>query len=386
MLTQCPKCETIYRLDAADLGAAQGFVECGDCGEQFNALSRLADEPKFTSESLSFRSVPELALSLPEHPDLPTPSGPTFVLMDSEESTVATEAVAPEQTAQAPIDVEQETFFEVASAVAPDADAVFEITPPAATEEDKFPEILPVAGNAAAADTEFETAPLAAAVPSTSIDIGVINPPAQTLSESEHAILFTDPQAEFEDDDPEDLDRIDIDDVPEILKKEVAALNRPRRTGMRWLWMLLAVLLLVGLSFQLAWVFRGKIVAASPSTLPLYLTVCERFGCRIETAAETDSIELLARDVRDHPQYRDSLLVNATLVSHSQSTTLFPVIQLGLFDQMGEVIGIRRFEPHEYLDKSIDLDDGMPPNRSVYIVLEIAGVGARAVGFEFTFL
>jgi hypothetical protein len=116
------------------------------------------------------------------------------------------------------------------------------------------------------------------------------------------------------------------------------------------------------------------------------LSACDRLGCRLKTGSATDEIELLARDVRDHPQYLDTLLVNATLVSLSETTTLFPVIQLGLYGQTGEVIGVRRFEPGEYLDKSIDLGAGMPPNRSVYIVLEVAGVGARAVSFEFTFL
>jgi hypothetical protein len=62
------------------------------------------------------------------------------------------------------------------------------------------------------------------------------------------------------------------------------------------------------------------------------------------------------------------------------------VIQLGLYGQTGEVLGIRRFEPQEYLDKSIDLAAGMPPNRPVYIVMEVAGVGGRAISFEFTFL
>jgi len=144
--------------------------------------------------------------------------------------------------------------------------------------------------------------------------------------------------------------------------------------------------LLIGLSLQFAWVFRGRIIATTPDVLPFYSSACDRLGCRIDTSSGTDQIGLLARDVRDHPQYRDTLLVNATLVSHSETTTLFPVIQLGLFGQTGDVIGIRRFEPREYLHKSIDLSVGIPPNRSVYIVLGVAGVGPRAVSFEFIFL
>ncbi len=41
--TQCPRCETIFRLTAEALRAAAGQVRCGRCGEAFNALSRLSE-------------------------------------------------------------------------------------------------------------------------------------------------------------------------------------------------------------------------------------------------------------------------------------------------------------------------------------------------------
>ena len=148
MLTQCPKCETVYRVDAAELGAAQGFVECGDCGEQFSALSRLADEPKLHSESTTLPSPVEGTSPPPQTTDRSRHSGPAFVLLDSEE-----------------------------------ADAAI---------EHKTSEKLPIS----AVDLE----PVAAAPTSSTIDFAAVAPPAQTLSESEHAILFTDPQLEFEGD------------------------------------------------------------------------------------------------------------------------------------------------------------------------------------------
>ncbi len=396
MLTQCPKCETIYRIDAADLGAAQGFVECGDCGEQFNALSRLADEPSFPSGSTTIPADVEGVAPSSQNTDLRSPSVPAFVLLDDEQANAQIEAEAVDEPPGTAVDpepvatpgLEQAALFEATPERVEDEETVFELSPEAALEQDTFFEVAPTAADAAEQDTVLEIAPDAATTTAGAIDLASIPPAAPTLSESEHAILFTDPSAEFADDDEEadEQDDIDIEDVPEILKEEFAALNKPRRTPMRWLWMLLAVFLLLVLSLQIAWVFRDRVIATQPQALPLYRQICERLGCQVESAAQADRIELLARDVRDHPQYRDSLLVNATLVSRSDSATLFPVIQLGLFDQTGEVIGIRRFDPSEYLDKSIDLGGGMPPNRSVYIVLEVAGVGTRAVGFEFSFL
>ncbi|HLZ97205.1 MAG TPA: MJ0042-type zinc finger domain-containing protein, partial [Steroidobacteraceae bacterium] len=44
MYTQCSKCETVFQLSAETLRAAGGQVRCGRCGEEFNALARLAEE------------------------------------------------------------------------------------------------------------------------------------------------------------------------------------------------------------------------------------------------------------------------------------------------------------------------------------------------------
>ena len=44
MFTQCSKCETVFELSADVLRAAGGQVRCGNCGEVFNALTRLAED------------------------------------------------------------------------------------------------------------------------------------------------------------------------------------------------------------------------------------------------------------------------------------------------------------------------------------------------------
>ena len=44
MLTQCPQCETLFRLGAGDLRRAKGQVRCGECSHVFNALDYLQEE------------------------------------------------------------------------------------------------------------------------------------------------------------------------------------------------------------------------------------------------------------------------------------------------------------------------------------------------------
>ncbi len=45
MFTQCSKCETIFKISAEVLRSAGGQVRCGRCGEVFDALARLAEQP-----------------------------------------------------------------------------------------------------------------------------------------------------------------------------------------------------------------------------------------------------------------------------------------------------------------------------------------------------
>lgn len=45
MITACPSCQRQFRIYAQQLSVAKGLVQCGFCGEQFNALDRLYDLP-----------------------------------------------------------------------------------------------------------------------------------------------------------------------------------------------------------------------------------------------------------------------------------------------------------------------------------------------------
>jgi predicted Zn finger-like uncharacterized protein len=50
MFTQCPKCDTVFRVTARELQIARGDVRCGNCARTFNALESLTDVPPPDSE------------------------------------------------------------------------------------------------------------------------------------------------------------------------------------------------------------------------------------------------------------------------------------------------------------------------------------------------
>jgi len=57
MYSQCPECQTRFRVTADVLRIAQGTVRCGRCGSAFNALARLSDSPSGTPRSIEDTSA-----------------------------------------------------------------------------------------------------------------------------------------------------------------------------------------------------------------------------------------------------------------------------------------------------------------------------------------
>src|SRR5580698_3745764 len=89
VFTQCSKCETVFRLSADVLRAAGGQVRCGKCGEIFNALAHLAEDPSAftaveTEIELEFRADSILESPAPMTPAVP-PASPEAVPPESAE-------------------------------------------------------------------------------------------------------------------------------------------------------------------------------------------------------------------------------------------------------------------------------------------------------------
>ena len=177
------------------------------------------------------------------------------------------------------------------------------------------------------------------------------------------------------------------DEPPEVLREELAALSGARapRGLVAIGWTLALVVLVIALLAQISFFERDALVERLPPAQPFINKACAHLPC-MPAAQHRHGIQLTARDVRDHPQYKDALLVNATVLNTTAQALPFPVIELRLRNAVGDIIGARRFSPAEYLDHSIAIDAGMPPTKSVYLVLELGGDASAASSFEFNFL
>ena len=324
MITRCPECHAWFRVRAEHLSIANGFVTCGDCDAVFNALATLIEETASIGQRLG--APAETQASITAEPVVRDRS-------ETPESDRLAESPAPVQ----PVDAAQ-------------ADTELEIA-------------------------EFEQAP----------GVEPAEPPSST---ADHAILFTAPGTTDESDDTLSEYATPAAEAPAILQSDLDALSKLplRRGASRVFWHGLVVALGIAAAVQTAWIYRQELTVRFPQSTVVVAYVCGHIDCGTGAKVQAGAIRLLARDVRDHPQYEAALLVNATMVNGAPSAQPYPVIELTLRDAVGNIMGARQFRPQEYLDESISIENGMPSERPIYVVMELGGGAVAAISFEFSFL
>ena len=444
MLTRCPQCFAWFRVRAEQLSVANGLVTCGRCEQVFNALASLIEDATATSSPLP----PRIEDRTPQPPAPATDEAPAVVEASpratplSFVSVVATSTISATSTPLRAQGVQP--AMTTAATLAVSLGSASSSGEPAVRASDDHDD--GVDSGFAAEETVLSTDDLLPRVDAhaAEIDVPPAPQPADSLaigpmSRQLHELDITDfdfsadadeadatPTADHARDQPPRVLRADHDqhdqhdqhdhhdhhddngdadgnadgeiaqqhsaaraqlDVPAVLLDDLAALESAPRPS-RWRamsWALFALVLVALAAVQLAFIERQPLLAWAPQAAPFIDALCAHLPC-LERREAASSVRLLARDVREHPSYRDALLVNATIVNDAKTPSPYPVIDLRLRDAAGNVLSARQFQPSEYLDQSIDLVAGMPSARPVYIVLELAGNASNAVSFEFTFM
>ena len=135
------------------------------------------------------------------------------------------------------------------------------------------------------------------------------------------------------------------------------------------------------------WVFFNRAdLARDRNWRPYLVEFCKHMQCSLPQQVDLSQIELVNRDVRQHPKVEEALLVNATLSNKADFTQPYPVLELSFTDLGGNPVALRRFRPQEYVDDASAIKSGMPPGKPVSIMLEIQDPGESAVSYQFGFL
>ena len=151
-------------------------------------------------------------------------------------------------------------------------------------------------------------------------------------------------------------------------------------------WGISGTCLLGGLLTQAIWFHGDALADLYPPVRLLLEGACKHWGCEWVDRRDLGAVRLLSQDVRQHPRYQKTLLVNASLVNEASFTQPYPILQLSLYDTSGTMLAAREFKPEEYLDASISMEAGMKPGQPVHIVLEVVEPDKGVVSYEFGFL
>ncbi|MCW9059638.1 MAG: zinc-ribbon and DUF3426 domain-containing protein [Gammaproteobacteria bacterium] len=172
--------------------------------------------------------------------------------------------------------------------------------------------------------------------------------------------------------------------IEAALLQEMAEPSR-RVSARTWLGLAAALLLVLALAGQWLYVQRD-LWLDHPQWRPWADRACAVLGCELPLRRDSRQIELLEREVRDHPRVAEAVLISATFVNRATFPQPYPVFEVAFSDLSGSLLAMRHFAPAEYLEDPGAIPDGLAPGQPARVRLEVLDPGRQAVSFRMEFL
>lgn len=165
--------------------------------------------------------------------------------------------------------------------------------------------------------------------------------------------------------------------IPTMNEILLAHPPRPRRG----VWALATLLLLLLLIAQLGYFYRTELTR-EPRLRPWLERACAALDCVLPPPRDLGKIELTHATVMPHPDYAQTLFLDATLINRAEFTQPYPLLEVTLTDSNGQPVARRTFRPQQYLAPGRAATGEMPSNVAIPVGLEFTQPDARAVGYE----
>ncbi|MEO5573754.1 MAG: DUF3426 domain-containing protein [Gammaproteobacteria bacterium] len=374
MYTQCPNCDTQFRISIPQLKTAQGKVRCGHCENVFNALLNLSEQAQeipTISERADHHGEQAIADAPPTAQKLPPAQSDAPRPLPSTNEAITAKPAAANPDFTFTTDAPEEPL-----SASPEAMQTSEINESINTHNVEARADIPF--NSQPSAIEFEPLPslnefspqddkareLVISAPRKSADrlrreslAGTIPP----IFVSDRRILPRLPQKEV-------MDYTELEDYPPAAKQ----------TFNWWgtvAWTFSILILLAVLLTQYIYFMRANLAAyptLRPSLEKFCAVVSTLVECELPLRRDLSQIEKQDSVVKPHPSVADALQVNITLTNKAGFPQPYPHLQLTLSGRDGAVIAKRRFHPNEYLPANTAVKGGMQPGGGVPVTLELA--------------
>lgn len=370
-ITQCPKCETTFRVSEAQLNVARGAVRCGSCLHVFRASDYFLPENEPQTQApqddltRDMFAYAETSTSKPAATPAKSkkPADDDFLIhddaeldddliLDDHEADRGMEHDINEEFLSLNTSHEDISFFSDA-----DKNERLKSRGKKAEDEDSWAEALL---NDDAPEEEEDplaflkkpqpqpaTAPKAPAQDNFSLPAGIANIKAAPLELN---------------------------------------IRTPQRKRQRIIFASLSAFALLLLVIQVTY-FNFDAYAGHPQYRPWYSLVCDTVGCQMPPVADVRKIKSTASpQVSSHPKFADALTVDILFVNSAIFEQPFPLVNVSFTNRLGNVIASRTFKPREYLDGEAAGMSMMPPQVPIHIALEIQDPGEQASSYQVTYL
>jgi predicted Zn finger-like uncharacterized protein len=342
MLTQCPNCQTTFRVTTEILRVADGQVRCGRCQTQFDALERLIDENEAASASPEPRGTraPPAAASRIE---VEEPAAQEDITLEGRHIEISGRYRLPdsargeprirEETVEEWVEIDDiEDAAEEASIIEVDEDLV---------NQDSLDDLIVED----AAQTGIEVA-----------EEAYEPEQAQVASEAIEAATESEPELD---------------------------LRTPRRTvPVPRVWKILIGPLVLLLATQFVHTSRHSL-ARHPRLGQAIIGIYGALGVDLQPDWNLHAYEILQWHLGSDPTMPGTLKVRASLKNLAPFAQPYPLLKLVLEDRWGERVRERAFEPAEYLDPTTAPDRLLAPAQQATATISIVDPGPDAEGFRF---
>jgi len=347
MQTQCPHCETRFRVTESQVNIAEGFVRCSVCEEVFNAFD-VAEHDELSNNTSTEDETAKNNFSEDETSVDDTPEqNLTEYSLDNEAAPSEVDLSESENN-----DTEQSQKDDVSADV------------PAVNENEKNE----LHDELAASDNEV----------SDEAKIVDFNNASATDDSRKEAFDF------FDEEENEPLSHV----VPEQYKQAYDSSTGSLLSNI--LWGIGTLLLVTTLAIEYIWFNRDQL-NQMPQLQAWTEKLCQRFECKNISMRNPKQIELVSRNVYSHPNEKNALMVNITMKNLANFAQPYPIMQIKFSDVRGGSVAARRFLPSEYLPTEMRQMTTIQAqlfeaDTNMTFTMEIQDPGKQAMTYEFDFL
>jgi predicted Zn finger-like uncharacterized protein len=396
-VTQCPHCQTSFRVSHSQLSVARGVVRCGSCLQVFNAAKQLLEQ------RAGKEAAPPVAPAMAETPPPRAISRKQWSAAELDLDSLDLD----EELAR----LEQREIQPTTEFVRHREDSLSARRDTAEHDEDPWSDSLfseSAADRARATEVSvqpepvIETGVLARTEPSLSlepVDLDDDAPPRLRLNDPLDAPIHHErlsATTPIDDDLPliEPLRKRRERSEPAVRAEVLQDLTddplqldwQKRRSpwGRRFFWLLLILLGAAALAGQYI-AYHFDELARQDQYRPWFQQVCPQIGCTVPSKVDIAKIKSSNLVVRSHPDFSGALVVDAIIYNRAPFSQPFPLLELRFADLNGHLIASRRFKPGEYLNGDLEGMAEMPPQTPIHIALDILDPGSKAVNYSLSF-